>query len=135
MINSLDEMIEYCEAEAKKREKLYEICPASESELFHCDGTEDCKTLKNGRNKGCQKCAKEYRQLAEWLRELKESRMVLDVLGQFLVDTDIDVCCEDLMNNEEEQKICEKYCTFKTRGCWIRWAKMKASEVNADDKR
>lgn len=25
-------------------------------------------------NKGCQKCAEEHRQLAEWLRELKELR-------------------------------------------------------------
>ena len=28
--------------------------------------------------KPCKKCATEHRQLAEWLKELKESRMVLD---------------------------------------------------------
>lgn len=80
----------------------------------------------------CIECANDHRQLADWLRELKESRMVLDILEQFLVDIDSDVCCDDLMDNEEEQKICEKYCTFKTRGCWIRWAKIKAREVNAN---
>lgn len=74
----------------------------------------------------------EHKQMAEWLRELKERREIQDILLQFIVDGDSDICCEDLMDNEEEQKICEEYCTFKTRGCWVRWAKMKAREVNAD---
>ena len=74
--------------------------------------------------------ANEFKQLAEWLRELKESRMVLDILGQFLVDTDIDVCCEDLTMTDD---YCEKYCDNKKPLCWYRWAKMKASEVNADE--
>lgn len=78
----------------------------------------------------CYECAKEHRQLAEWLRELKESRMVLDILGQFLVDTDIDVCCEDLAITDD---YCEKYCDNKKPLCWYRWAKAKASEVNTDD--
>ena len=70
----------------------------------------------------------EHRQLAEWLRELKMHREIHDVLLQLLVDFDLDICCDDLMDNEEEQKICEEYCTFKTRGCWLRWAKLKAKE-------
>lgn len=84
--------------------------------------------------KGCEQLISLYRQIAEWLKELKTHREIHDILLQTLVDFDLDICCDDLMDNEEEQKICEKYCTFKTRGCWIRWAKMKAREVNADDK-
>ena len=72
----------------------------------------------------------EHRQLAEWLRELKESRMVLDILGQFLVDIDIDICCEDLAMTDD---YCEKYCDNKKPLCWYRWAKAKANEVNADE--
>ena len=74
--------------------------------------------------------ASEQRQLAEWLRELKESRIVLDILGQFLADTGIDVCCEDLPMIDD---YCEKNCDNQKPLCWYRWAKMKAREVNADD--
>jgi hypothetical protein len=69
---TLDEAIKHAEEVAEEQEELYKLCPASESEIFHCDGTKDCKALKNGKNKGCQACAKEHRQLAEWLEELKQ---------------------------------------------------------------
>lgn len=82
------------------------------------------------KHRRCLECAKEHRQLAEWLKELKESRIVLDILGQFLVDTDIDVCCEDLTMEDD---FCEKYCDNQKPLCWYRWAKMKAREVNADE--
>ena len=81
----------------------------------------------------CLECAKEHRQLAEWLRELKIHREIHDVLLQLLVDFDLDICCDDLMDNEEEQKICEENCDNKTKGCWVRWAKLKAREINADE--
>ncbi len=81
--------------------------------------------------KDCRKCASEHRQLAEWLRELKIHREIHDVLLQLLVDFDLDICCDDLMDNEEEQKICEENCNNKAKGCWVRWAKLKAREVNA----
>ena len=75
-----------------------------------------------------QNRASSQRQIAEWLRELKIHREIHDVLLQLLVDFDLDFCCEDLMNNEEEYKICEENCGNKTKNCWIRWAKMKARE-------
>lgn len=75
----------------------------------------------------------EFKQLAKWLKELKMHREIHDVLLQLLVDSDLDICCEDLTDNEEEQKICEENCDNKTKGCWVRWAKLKAREVNADD--
>ena len=72
---TLDEAIKHAEEVAKEQKELYRLCPASESDIFHCDGTNDCKTLKNGKNKGCLKCAEEHRQLAEWLKELKQLRV------------------------------------------------------------
>ena len=71
---TLEEAIKHAEEVAEEQEGLYGLCPASESEISHCNGTNDCKTLKNGKNKGCLKCAEEHRQLAEWLRELKAYR-------------------------------------------------------------
>ena len=71
---TIDEAIKREEKMAEKQEELYRFCPASESEFFHCDGTKDCRSLKDGENKGCLKCAKEQRQLAEWLKELKQLR-------------------------------------------------------------
>ena len=71
---TIDEAIRHCVEVAEEQEELYRICPASESEMYHCNGTKDCRILKNGKNKGCQKCAEEHRQLAEWLEELKDYR-------------------------------------------------------------
>lgn len=67
---TLDEAIKHIEEMEEEQEELYRLCPASES-IFHCDGTKNCKSLKNGENKGCLKCAEEYRQLAEWLKDYK----------------------------------------------------------------
>lgn len=78
----------------------------------------------HGNLQGCL----EFRQLAGWLKELKVHREIHDVLLQLLVDFDLDVCCDDLMDNEEENRICEENCDNKTKGCWVRWAKMKARE-------
>ena len=71
---TIDEAIRHCGEVAEEQEELYRICPASESETSHCNGTKDCRVLKNGKNKGCQKCAEEHRQLAGWLKELKQLR-------------------------------------------------------------
>lgn len=119
MINSLDEVIKECEevAEANERKIAYYKIQGDKEWLDECE-------------KERLEYIKKRRQLAEWLRELKESRMVLDILGQFLVDTDIDVCCEDLTMTDD---YCEKYCDNKKPLCWYRWAKAKAREVNTDE--
>lgn len=82
----------------------------------------------HGNLQGCM----DFKQLAKWLEELKESRIVLDILGQFLVDIDLDVCCDEL-SMADDYDYCEKYCDNKKPYCWYRWAKMKAREVNADE--
>ena len=54
---TLDEAIKHCEEVAEKQENKFSIS----GEFL-------------GNNADCKKCAKEHRQLAEWLKELKELR-------------------------------------------------------------
>lgn len=68
---TLDEAIKYAEEVVEEQKELYRLCPASESGMFHCDGTKDCRVLQNGKNKGCRKLAEEHLQLAEWLKNYK----------------------------------------------------------------
>jgi hypothetical protein len=118
---TLDEAIKHCEEVAEYKEAVCKTMENEEGEFTDSGNTY---------YKYCKRRASEHRQLAEWLRELKESRMVLDILGQFLVDTDLDNCCEDLVMADN---FCEYHCEDKRPLCWYRWAKMKAREVNADD--
>lgn len=113
----LESAIKHCEEVAEANGKMIEY------DLAYTDEQKE----------ECRECASEHRQLAEWLRELKIHREIHDVLLQTFVDFDLDICCDDLMDNEEEQKICEENCGNKTKSCWVRWAKMKAREVNADE--
>ena len=69
---TIDEAIKHAEEVAEEQEELYRSCPASGgTRKFHCDGTKDCRAVMNGKNKGCQKCAKEHRLIAEWLEDYK----------------------------------------------------------------
>lgn len=94
------------------------------------------KSVKGSGRKynACIKCAAEHRQRAEWLRELKERREIQDILLQFIVDEEYEVCCDELAEDEKEWEICEKNCNNQTKECWLRWAKMKTREVTADDR-
>ena len=130
MTLKLDEAIKHCEEVAKLKE-----CRVDEEEEMAYARleapTNDMRPMAEIEK--LNRDAERYRQLAEWLKELKIHREIHDVLLQTLVDFDLDMCCEDLMDNEGEQKICEENCNNKTKGCWVRWAKLKAREVNADD--
>lgn len=68
---TLSEAIENAEKKAEDYEEDFRLCPYP-SFLSECNGSNDCRCLKDGAGKGCLKCAAEYRQLAEWLKELKE---------------------------------------------------------------
>ena len=50
----------------------------------------------------------------------------IECLAELLTSLEIEACCVDLMDDDDEADVCantcEKYCTE----CWIRWAKMKA---------
>lgn len=65
---TIDEAIKYCLEVAEEQSRLYSLCPCP------CDGTDNCMSLKNGKDMGCTKCAADHRQLAEWLTELKEAK-------------------------------------------------------------
>ena len=67
----LEEAIKHMEEVAEENEKEFRLCPYPSQE---CSGTQDCRCLKNGKDKGCLRCAAEHRQLAKWLKELKERR-------------------------------------------------------------
>ena len=116
-MRTIDEAIQHC------------IEVAEEHELTLKQQSEMNDTFVNH----CKKCATEHRQLAEWLRELKVHREIHDVLLQLLVDFDLDICCDDLMDDEKEELICAENCNNKSKGCWVRWAKLKAREVKTDD--
>lgn len=108
MMMEIDKAIKHCEAEAEEQQKMGE----------------------RNYDDDCLEYAKEYRQLAEWLKELKERREIQDILLQFLVDSESDICCADFANDEKECEICACNCTNNEKDCWIRWAKMKAREGN-----
>jgi len=104
--------------------------------IKHCEEVADQLEGKDGyayTDSTCDECAKEHRQLAEWLREVEESRKVIDVFLQTFVDFDLDICCDDLIDDDDEELICMENCKNKTKDCWLRWAKLKAREVNADE--
>ena len=66
---SLDEAIKHCEEKAKEQDKLatrYE--DASGYSRSHIESLKTDESIK------CRACASVYRQLAEWLRELREYR-------------------------------------------------------------
>jgi len=66
---TLDGAIKHAEEVAEEQEKL---CKVNDSFNFS--------------QPKWKKCANEHRQLAEWLRELKESRMVLDKIRAEIMD-------------------------------------------------
>ena len=114
---TLDEDIKHCEEVAEKKEYI----------------AESVEGFDEYTREECLECATEHRQRAEWLRELQVHREIHNVLLQLLVDFDLDICCDDLMDDEKEALICEESCNNKSKGCWVRWAKLKAREVKADE--
>lgn len=127
---TLDKAIKHCEEVAEKNEKECKNWTYGASQI---NDDENRKKQYQKHAEWWHERAKEHRQIAEWLKELKIHREIHDVLLQTLVDFDLDMCCEDLTDNEEEQKICEENCDNKTKNCWVRWAKLKAREKNADE--
>ena len=73
---TIDETILHCEEVINNNMKKYNSCP------YHptpCDGTiERCCIYTGKFGAGCIKCISEHRQLAEWLKELKEWRKMYD---------------------------------------------------------
>lgn len=71
---NLDEAIRHAREVANRERELYKMCPED------CDGLSDCRELKNGKDKGCNKCAADHEQLAAWLEELKARRETMEMI-------------------------------------------------------
>ena len=69
---TIDEAISHAMEVAEEQRELFRLCPYPSQE---CNGADICKCLKN-KHDGCNKCAKEHEQLAEWLEELKAYREI-----------------------------------------------------------
>lgn len=74
---TIDEAIEHAEEVAKENDKLCKRY--DDASGYTRSGIESLRT-KDARK--CEKCAEEHRQLAEWLRELKRNRDVLQEIRE-----------------------------------------------------
>lgn len=74
----------------------------------------------------------EHQQMADWLNELKKSRVMIKMLAQELVYYESDTPCELLCGRDNK---CENECNNLEIDCWIRWAMAKIDdmEVRAND--
>ncbi len=97
MTLELEEAIKYMEKVAEENERLCKVMPEC-AEAYYC--------------------AKKYRQLAEWLRELKERRKVMD-----FINSNVRVI-------ETNEGVMIRFCG----GNVCEWAK-RNEEVNADERR
>ena len=72
-MTTIEEAIKHCEevAEREQQKGYYANTEANQSTEY---GTK------------CYECAKEHRQLAEWLRELKKYRAIFEKVGKILAD-------------------------------------------------
>ena len=96
---TLDEAIKHEEKMAEEQDDLYRICPISDMQF--CDGRSDCTSLKNGKDKGCLKCAKEHLQMAEWLKDYKrlsEQQLNEDTVSREAVKSALCELCGDKNN-------------------------------------
>lgn len=59
---TIEEAIKHCEEVAQENEKQFNSCPMKYDGAYANNGKSACK------------CAEEHRQLAEWLKELKQLR-------------------------------------------------------------
>ena len=66
MIKNLDEFISHCEEVAEEQDKL---CKRYDDASGYSRSHNEA--IRTNDAKRCEECAKEHRQLAEWLRELK----------------------------------------------------------------
>jgi len=121
MTFELDEAIKHCEEAAEEKENNAKSYPRPD------------KNVKGGGRKynACIKCAKEYRQLAEWLRELKFYKD-----RQYLINNSWQ---ESIRYKEGIEKIKMRSQAYRERGETILASGMEQAldilkEVNADDR-
>ena len=80
---TIDEAILHCEEKAKIQDEdgdKWEYTLKVYKRRSDWDHTETIKQCRESLNK-CRKCAEDYRQLAAWLRELKELRKEKEMMS------------------------------------------------------
>ena len=107
---NLDEAIKYYEKKAEECERD-----------SHFDTDYVCYQMSEAERKELRECASEHRQLAEWLRELRELRV--NRIGRFSVGC---ATCIHMKTDDYTKRPCD-IC------CYNYFSKYE-SEVNADDK-
>lgn len=122
---TLDEAIKHCEEKAEELEE--------EAVKGCCDDTE----IMNN----CIKCAEEHRQLAEWLRELKKDRKILDGLRIYFQSLVVDAVFNqrpmmfDMRDaTKEERESVKKYIADSVSTTGVNFWHL-IGEVNADGER
>ena len=88
---TLDEAIKHCEEVAESEEQKYKDWKGDYPHLKKIDS--------------CLECAKEHRQLAEWLRELKAYEKVRRILSEVVLWSDIKRVLEEV--NADDSNRCE----------------------------
>lgn len=118
---TLDEAIKHCEEVAEKNEKECKNWAYGASQI------NDDENRKNQYQKHAEmwhECAKEHRQLAEWLRELKAYREFADWLVKAVLEEDWE---------ESADFYAEVLCRKLTKLGKLKVVDNKYMEVNADE--
>lgn len=113
---TIDEAIKHCEEVAEKHERHLKV--------YENIG-EDRPLFKEEENE-CKECAKEHRQLAEWLKELNKYREFADWLVQAVLEDDWE---------ENADFYAEVLCRKLTKLGKIKVVDNEYMEVNADGER
>jgi len=111
---TLEEAIKYEEEVAEEQDKLCK--QYDNASRYFGSHNEDIVSANAKKCLECFECAKEHRQLAEWLKELKRLRkqtrreqMSQEVTPQFAIDYLLDDC-EDCPENKDGECVTESHC-------------------------
>ena len=122
---SLEEAIKHCEEVAESEEQKYKDWKGDYSHLKKIDS--------------CLECASEHRQLAEWLRELKRDREMLDGLSIYFQSLVVDAVINqrpltfDMRDaTKEERESVKRYIADSVSTTGVNFWSL-IGEVNADD--
>ena len=125
MINNLDEAIEHCLEVAEAEEQKYKEWKGDYSHLKKIDS--------------CLECAKEHRQLAKWLRELRRDREILNGLSIYFQSLVVDAVINqrplmfDMRDaTKEEQESVKRYIADSAKTTGVNFWSI-IGEVNADE--
>ena len=87
---TIDEAIKHCEEVAEKKEREAEYRQEAQGDMFKffddLSKSVGGEGVENDALNECLECAKEHRQLAEWLKELAKYREIFNKIGEILTE-------------------------------------------------